>query len=113
MIRNKVTITKVDFKQLEAVHYELELFAAYVVRTSLKNDFLNAIMVLDIAQCLFYFLRGKLENENTIYTISFSASQAAVILKCCIWNRTERSTYTKNVMRTLSFLLDEQLNAMV
>ena len=113
MIRNKVTITKVDFKQLEAIHYELEFFAAYVAKTSLINDFLNAIMILDIAQGLYFFLRNKLENNNTMYTISFSASQAAVILKCCTWTRTERSIYTNNVMLKLSFLLDEQLKALV
>ncbi len=113
MIRNKVTITKVDFKQLEAVHYELELFATYISNTSLKNDFLNAIMTLDITQTLYFFLRNKLENNNTMYTISFSASQAAVILKCCYWTRSARSPYTANVMLKLSFLLDEQLKAMV
>lgn len=113
MIRNKVTITKVDFTQLQVIQEELELFAAYEGRTSLKNDFLNTIMTLDIAQSLYFFLRNKLENQNTMYTISFSASQAAVILKCCYWSRRERSNYTANVMLKLSFLLDEQLKAMV
>lgn len=113
MIRNKVTITKVDFKQLESIHCELELFAAHIAETSIKNDFLNAIITLDITQSMYFFLRNKLENNNIMYTISISASQAAVILKCCCWSRSDRSPYTANVMLKLSFLLDEQLKAMV
>ncbi|AOZ99610.1 hypothetical protein [Flavobacterium commune] len=113
MIRNKVTITKVDYSQLEAIHFELEMYAKNISPDDLRKDFLNAIMTLDIAHSLFFFLRNKLETDKTQYTISFSASQAAVLLKCCYWTRVQRSPYTANVMLKLSLLLDEQLKAMV
>jgi hypothetical protein len=113
MRRNKITVKKIDFKQLEAIHEELELFSKHIAFSTLKTDFLNAIMSLDISNNLYFKLRNKLENGNFHYTISFTPSEAALILKCSNYKRPERNTYIDNVFTQLSFVLDQQLKSLI
>lgn len=110
----KVTLKeKLNFKDLEVLQFELDLFNKYVAIKELYTDFLNAIITFDVVNGLYFFLRMKIEQGKEEYTISFSVSQAATILKCCNFNRSDRGLYTKHVMNKLKIDLDKQLNDMV
>ncbi|SDX35978.1 hypothetical protein [Flavobacterium degerlachei] len=110
----KVTLKeKLNFKDLEVLQFELDLFNKYIAIKELHTDFLNTIITFDIVNGLYFFLRMKLEQEKVEYTISFSICQAATILKCCIFNRTDRGLYTKHVMNKLKIDLDKQLRDLV
>lgn len=110
----KVTLKeKLNFKDLEVLQSELDLFNKYVAIKELNTDFLNTIITFDIVNGLYFFLRMKIEQGKQDYTISFSVSQAATILKCANFNRTDRGTYTKHVMTKLKIDLDKQLRDIV
>lgn len=109
----KVQVSKMNFSEIEVLQQELELFNQYIVAHEIKRDFLTAITILDINNHLYYLLRHRLEKKQLVHTISFSASQAATILKCCNYNRTARTDYAKNVLVKLSFILDQELKSLV
>ena len=109
----KVTIKNLNYKDLEVLQSELELFTKYLAVKELTKDFLNTIITFDIANSLYFLLRMKIEQSKIDYTVSFTVSQAATILKCSNFNRTDRDLYTKNVMTKLNIDLDKQLRDLV
>lgn len=109
----KVTVKNLHYKDLEVLQSELELFTKYIAIKKLINDFLNTIITFDNCTSLYFLLRMKIEQSKTDYTVSFTVSQAATILKCCNFNRTDRDLYTKHVMTKLNIDLDKQLRDLV
>ena len=109
----KVTIKNLHYKDLEVLQSELELFTKYLAVKELTKDFLNTITTFDIANSLYFLLRMKIEQSKIDYTVSFTVSQAATILKCSNFNRTDRDLYTKHVMTKLNIDLDKQLRDLV
>lgn len=109
----KVTVKNLNFKDLEVLQSEVELFSKYLAVTALNKDFLNTIISFDISNSLYFLLRMKIEQNKIDYTVSFTVSQAATILKCCNFNRTDRDLYTKHVMTKLNIDLHKQLTDLV
>lgn len=109
----KVTVKNLHYKDLLALQTELDIYNKYVAVKELQNDFLNTIITFDIVNSLHFFLRMKIEQGKQEYTVSFSISQAATILKCCNFNRSDREVYTKHVITKLSIDLDKQLKDLV
>lgn len=109
----KVTVKNLHYKDLLALQTELDIYNKYVAVKELQNDFLNTIITFDIVNILHFFLRTKIEQGKEQYTVSFSISQAATILKCCNFNRVDRELYTKHVMTKLGIDLDKQLRDLV
>jgi DNA-binding GntR family transcriptional regulator len=109
----KVTVKNLHFKDLEALQLELDIFNKYVAIKELQKDFLNTIITFDIVNNLYYLLRTRIEQGKKEYTVSFTTSQAATILKCCNFNRADRDLYTNHVMTKLSIDLHKQLTDLV
>ena len=108
----KVTLTKVKFDELKALQAELELYAD-IQRLGFNfwsiEDFLNALLAVDIAHALWITLRNKIENRKNQYTMTFKISEAAILMKCCYWERKERGGYEKNVCEKYKNIIDQQL----
>lgn len=109
----KITIKKLHFKEIQVLQYELELYVTYISDYCIQTDFLNAIISMDIASHLYFILRTKLEQDRIKYSIGFTVSQAATIMKCCNYDRTYRSDYSKNVLRKYSSDIDQQLKSLI
>jgi len=109
----KITVKKLKHEHIEVLQQELKHFSYYTAVTSLRTDFLNAITALDIAATLHYVLRNKIEQDKKLYTIGFSLTQAAIILKCCNYKRLERDDYVRNVMTSLVLIIDPQLISVI
>jgi hypothetical protein len=67
-------------------------------------------------------LRGKMFQFQVIYQINFkevfftfkiSVTQAAVILKCCNFNRTDQQEFTNHVITKFKTDLDGQLSNLI
>lgn len=108
----KIPIKKLKFRHIEILQRELELFVDHVSNNDLEKDFLNAITSLDIANNLYFILRNKLEQDKRLYGISFTVSQAATILKCCYYNRKERTDEQQNTMLIFILELDQKLKSL-
>lgn len=109
----KITVKELKIQELEVLQNELELYVNYISNYVLKNDFLNAIISLDIANNLYFILRSRIENGRTSTNINFTVSQAATIVKCCKYQRPNRNEYVKNVLLQLSATIDQQLISLV
>jgi hypothetical protein len=51
--------------------------------------------------------------ERSIFTVKISVTQAAVILKCCNFNRTDQQKFTNYVITKFKTDLDGQLNNLI
>lgn len=105
-----ISVKKIRHKELEALQEELKAFIIHL-NFQLKTDFLNAMISIDISGKLFYKFRNKLEYQKEFYTISFSMSEAATILKCCNYDNPDRSVYTRNVLTKFNLDLDQKLKS--
>lgn len=109
----KIKVKQLNWKDLEVLQNELDLYMKYVAVKELTNDFLNTMITFDMVNNLYYLLRNRLEQNNTKYNVSFTVSQAATILKCCHFKRIDRDEFTKHVMTKLEISLDKQLRDLV
>jgi hypothetical protein len=112
MNANKIKVTKIKYKELEILHRELEYYTNHVAETSLKTDFFNAILLMDILNQLYYSLRNKIESDKDTYQISFSLSEAVLIIKCYCYERPMRSEIAKNYLLQLSSLFDQKIKSL-
>lgn len=108
----KIPLKKLKYRHIQVLQRELELFVAHVTINDLKSDFLNAITSLDIANNLYFILRNKMEQDKNLYTISFTVSQAAIIMKCCYHIRKERTEEEDNIMLQYAIELDQKLKSL-
>jgi hypothetical protein len=51
--------------------------------------------------------------EKKFFTVKISVTQAAVILKCCNFNRTDQQKFTNYVITKFKTDLDGQLNNLI
>lgn len=112
----RVTIKKLEKKELEVLQYEINHFALQIQSSINSSDilnFLDSIIAIDIMSNLFYVLRNRIEKENTFTTLTLPISQASTIMKVCHFNENERSLYTKNVMLKISRIIDQQLKSFI
>ncbi|MCO6162580.1 hypothetical protein [Flavobacterium sp. NRK F7] len=79
-----------------------------------QSDFLNAIIYVDLALRLWFNFRNKIENQEPKkgYSITLKASEAAVLLKVCLWQNKSNATFERHVKTKYSFTLDQQLKSL-
>lgn len=79
-----------------------------------QTDFLNAIIYVDLALRLWFNFRNKIENQEPKngYAITLKASEAAVLLKVCLWQNKSNDTFKRHVKTKFSFSLDQQLKSL-
>ncbi|ESU28383.1 hypothetical protein FLJC2902T_17360 [Flavobacterium limnosediminis JC2902] len=116
---NKITLKKVQEKEMQVLQAELFKFhqiaeSKYRNTTQSMMEFLEAIIEIDVAFRLWYLFRTKIESTNTKgSTLSLKASEAAILLMCCMpiygQNRTE---YENHVLEKYKLVLDQQLKSL-
>lgn len=74
-----------------------------------QNEFLNRVLLIDIAQRLFYFFRGKTESLKNESTLSFSASEAIVVMQVCDEFAFFFDEYHSHTLRKTKEIMFEQL----
>ena len=108
----QIKLHKVRYDELEVLHDELNKYAE-TSRLGFNfwsnEEFLNAIIAVDIAYALWLKLRKKIESEQGTFLLTFSLSEAVIILKCCVWKRSGRPEYETHVAEKYKRLIDEQL----
>ncbi|ALM50330.1 hypothetical protein AMR72_16420 [Flavobacterium psychrophilum] len=108
----KLKLTQIDPAEIEVLQHELEQYSK-IEELGLNhwgtNDFLNALLTVDIALRLWFTLRGRIESSKEFFNLSLKVSEAVIVLKCCTWQRHGRNEYEKNVAEKYKGLLAEQL----
>lgn len=108
----EVKLTKVSRDEVATLQAELQAYAD-IQRLGYNfwsnEDFLNAILTVDIAQRLWIVFRRKVEAERSQFTMTFKINEAVIILKCCHWKRDGRNDYEKHVVEKYKNIIDQQL----
>ncbi|RDI07063.1 hypothetical protein [Flavobacterium sp. AG291] len=111
-----IQLKKIRRADLEVLQQELEQYAE-IQRLGYHfwtiDEFLNAIIAVDIAHALWIKLRNKLENDNAFFTMTFKLNEASVLMKCCYWQRAERTQYQKNVAEKYKNIIDQKLKSII
>lgn len=109
----KVSVSKLNVKELQALQMEIEKYAACAAVNDLHKDFLNTMIIIDVARNLYLKLRTKIENPKPLQTISLSVTEASILLKCCNFDHPQKSLYSWNVMIKINLELDQKLKSMI
>lgn len=108
----KVALKKVKYDEVVALQNELHEYSQ-LQRLGFNfwsiDDFVNAIIAVDIAHNLWIQLRKKIESDRKVFTINLKLSEAAVVMKCCYWKRDGRGTYETHVAEKYKNIIDHQL----
>lgn len=112
----EVKLTKVSRDEVATLQAELQAYAD-IERLGYNfwsnEDFLNAILAVDIAHRLWIFFRRKVEAEQSQFSMRFKINEAVIILKCCHWERDGRGEYEKHVVEKYKNIIDQQLISLV
>lgn len=114
----KIILKEVQEKEVQVMQGELFLYHQ-IIESEFRQPhrsirFLDAIMEIDIAFRLWYAFRTKIETimPKKGFTITLRASEAAVLLKCCLKDHGNREPFTNNVMEKYKLVLDQQLKSL-
>ena len=111
-----IKFTKVERQELEVLQDELDKFrdiqSLGLCFWSI-DEFLNALLSIDISFQLWLQLRKKIESENETFNLKFNVSEAVIILKCCHWKRDARTDYQKLVAEKFKNSIDQQLKSLI
>lgn len=108
----KITLKKLERSQLEVLQNQLQSFSVRIFYKDAKENFIDAIISLDIINSLYFILRSRIESERTFYNLNLRPSQAAVILKC-ILNNQSTEPYAVSFFEKIKELIDKQLKELV
>lgn len=104
-------VSNEEVRTLQNETYDFQQQAEKSLKTS--QNFLDAIITLDIAFRLWFTFRTKIEKPETKkgYQITFKTSEAAVLQKVCLFDNPNSGPFEKNVKEKYKLLLDQQLKA--
>ena len=108
----KVTLKKVSREQLAILQRELQLYSINIHYHELKDNFLDAIILMDIINSMYYVLRSKIESYRSSFTINLPIHQAGVVLKCVLKHENNDS-YAIAFLETVKTSIDQQLKSIV
>jgi hypothetical protein len=102
-----------EVKTLQNEIYDFQQQAEKSLKTT--ENFLDAIITLDIAFRLWFTFRTKIETPEAKkgYKITFKTSEAAVLLKVCYFQNPNSGVFEKNVKEKYKLFLDQQLKGML
>lgn len=107
----KIKLPKVKKHQLQILQDELIHYTEYIRANELQADFLNAMIIFDISTTLWYLFRNKVENHSQIFNLSFTVSQASIIMKLCLHERIERDELERATLISFGTTIDQQLKS--
>lgn len=110
---NKIIVKKISFQELEVIQMELELIARFASYKGIEPDTLNMLIAIDIAKKLYYKLQNKIQNRNDSYRISFSISEAALIVKYYKLQIHNFTDYNETILRKFCHNFDQQLKSLI
>jgi hypothetical protein len=109
----KLVIKKIKRENLQILQSEVFKFIGHKVAHSANcNDYTNYcndIIVIDLAQSMFYAFRDKIESHKPFLNLALTPSEAVILLYCCTWDRKERSEEERFVMQFICDVLHEKL----
>lgn len=108
----KVSLNKLERPQLEILQNELQSFSVRLFYKDAKENFIDAIISLDIINSLYYTLRSRIESDKLFFNLNLKPSEAAVILKCVL-NYQNTEPYAVSFYEKIKELIDKQLKALV
>lgn len=111
----KIKIINVSNEEMQTLQQEVFEYQNILEKTfKTASNLLDAIITLDIAFRLWFLFRTKIENQTPKkgFTISLKASEAAVLLKVCLWKNNNVGDYERNVKLKYSHYLDQQIKSL-
>ena len=112
----QVKLSKVTLDEIKVLQAELSEFAEWQkmgLHFWSNEDFFNAIATVDTSLRMYYLLRTKIESGRNNFTMSFKIADAVAILKCCHWQRSERTIYEENIAMKYKNIIDQQLKSII
>ena len=110
----KIVIKNVSADELLTLQQEMYDYHNALEKTFKKaSNLLDTIITLDIAFRLWFLFRTKIERQTPKngFQISLTASEAAVLLKVCLWTH-KIGDYERNVKLKYSNYLDQQIKSL-
>jgi hypothetical protein len=108
----KITLKKVTRDQLEILQREMQLFSINIRYNDLQHNFLDAIILMDIINAMYFTLRNKIESHRMLFNLNLPINQAGVILKCCLRHE-NKDDYAKAFFEQLKTTIDQQLKSII
>ena len=115
----QVKLHNVSVEEVRTLQNEIHDYQNHVQTTigiiKTPEQFLNAIITIDLAFRLWFLFRTKIEKTDPKkgYTISFKTSEAAVLQKACMYQNPNSGIFENNVKEKYKLFLDQQLKGML
>lgn len=109
-----IKLTKATSEEVEILQAELFYYSEaqkYSLPSLTITDFLDVLIIKDVALRLWYTFRTKVESNNSKLTISLKVNEACILLKCCIWKRENRTSYESFIIEKYKAIIDQQLKS--
>jgi len=110
----EVKLKKVTKEEVEILQQELGMYAE-IIKLGFNyisiDEFLNALLISDIALRLWLSFRNKIESDKTKVTVTLKVSEAVVLFKCCYWPRDQRTHYHAMIAEKFKNEIDQQLKS--
>jgi len=106
-------VSSEEVRALQNETYDFQQQASKSLKTA--DNFLDAIITLDIAFRLWFTFRTKIEKPEAKkgYQITFKTSEAAVLQKVCLFQNPNSGPFENNVKEKYKTFIDQQLKGML
>lgn len=107
----KIEITEIGILQKELFNFLSYKNASFIHKNIHENSYFDSILLIDIAQKMYYSFRSKIEKINTSFSsLNLSCSEAIVLLQCCNDKSQFTDEQTKFVLEKFQSLLYKELS---
>jgi|GEM_PF-2863309 len=105
----RIEIQEIDVLQTELLNY-ITMKSATMIPTKNTDLYFQNLLLMEIAQEMYYSFRGKVERANkSIATLNCSVKEAVVLLQVCNDRSTIRDGFEKFVMQKFIGLIHKEL----
>ncbi|HMI08113.1 MAG TPA: hypothetical protein VK528_11240 [Flavobacterium sp.] len=109
----KITIKKVKLKECEILQKELNTFivnkSSGLLAVRHTNQWYTDLLLMDIAQKIYYSFRSRIENATQFSTLSFAANEAITLIQVILSANHHRESEESFVLDKFKNILHESL----
>ena len=108
-----ISLSKIEIVEFEVLRDKLNDYVDFKNNTYRSNDFskyVNNLLLIDIAQKMFYGFRTKIEKATKVNgTMKLSISEAIVLLDCCTTYGIYRNEFEKFTMEKIKNIVHKEI----
>ena len=107
----KIEIIEIEILQKELFNFLTFKNSQFIHKSIHDNSYFDTILLIDIAQKMYYNFRGKIEKINTSFSsLHLTCSEAIVLLQCCNDKSQFTDEPTKFVLEKFQSLIFKELS---